>query len=155
MDDDKNINKKINFGFKPIDLPKARAGRPYRMLLGSNFLSSDYSAVSWVDGLEETGLQFFPEIKQITGVPRNSGSFDLHFNIREHNESEEITRTFKLIVEEDYDIPINEVDANAKYRKPDEDVHCFGKRRQQKSVEKGYGCCQSTWISASGKRKIP
>jgi len=123
---DKNFYKSINSGLKPGSLPNARAGHPYRMLISNEFLSFGSSAVCWFEGLEKTGLHFFSDKKQITGIPKKSGEFDLLFNIREYNESagmEELsTHTLKLIVEDDYDFQLEEVDENDPYWKPDLDV---------------------------------
>ena len=127
MNSDKNINKSINSGLRLDILPIARAGHPYRTLIGADFLSQDSSAVCWFEGLEKTGLHFFPDKKQITGIPRNSGSFDVQFCIKEYNENagmeEFSSHSLKLIIEDDYDFQLGEVDKNDPYWKPDEDVY--------------------------------
>ena len=125
MEENKNINMNTNFGIKLENLPNARAGHPYRTLISGEYYPFNPLAVCWFDGLEKTGLHFFPDKKQITGVPRNSGSFDVQFNIRKYNEDgmEEVsTQTLKLVVEEDYNIKLEEVDENDPYWKLDEEV---------------------------------
>ena len=143
MDGDKKIKKIRNSGLKPDNLPNARVGHPYKTLISNDFLSSGSSAECWLEGLEKTGLHFFPKKKQITGVPKNSGSFDVHYNIREYNESagmEELTtHTLKLIIEDDYNIPLEEVDENDPYWKSDVEadkilVNFDDKKRLKKDV---------------------
>jgi hypothetical protein len=138
MEKDQNNKRNINAG----SLPNARAGHPYRTQIGRDYLPSNPLAVCWFDGLEQTGLHFFPDKKQITGIPKNSGSFDMQLNIREYNESgmEELsTRALRLIVEDDYDFELGEVDETAPYWKRDDDVYTVpvnrtGKKRLKKDI---------------------
>ena len=124
-DFDKTVGKNKKSGSTLGNLPSARAGHPYRMQISRDLFQSNLKAIDSLEGLEKTGLHFFPDKKQITGVPKKSGSFDLLFNIREYNESgkeQMSTHTLKLIVEEDYNFPLDEVDESDPYWKPDEDV---------------------------------
>jgi hypothetical protein len=128
MEREKSNNQNINAGSKPDSLPNARAGHPYRMQIGAAYLPSNPSAVCWFDGLEQTGLHFFPDKKQITGIPKNSGSFDMQLNIREYNEygMEELsTHSLRLVVENDYDFELGEVDESEPYLKRDDDVYAI------------------------------
>ena len=136
MKEDKNIERKIFSGSKPDTLPNARAGHPYKTMIREDFLPSNPLAVCWFDGLEKTGLHYFPDKKQITGIPRNSGSFDVQFNIREYNESglEKLsTRTLWLVVEDDIDISIGEVDESDPYWKQDDEVYTIPVNRDSKN----------------------
>ena len=131
MIEDKNINKSKKSGFISGNLPVARAGRPYLTFLGGANLASSPS-VTHV--LEEIGLHYFPDKNQITGIPKKSGSFDLHFNSRDYNESgNEVLSTcmLKLIVEDDYDL-LKHVDESDPYWKPDDDVYTIAVNRDNK-----------------------
>jgi len=155
---DKNINKKIQSGFKSGKLPNARAGRPYRAMIRKEYLPSNPLAVCWFDGLEKTGLHYFPDQKQITGIPKSSGSFDVQFNIREYNESgmEQLsTRTLWLVVEEDIDILIREVDENDPYWKQDEEVYTIPVNRDsRKRLTKDMVAASKRGYQQIGKGKI-
>ena len=132
MSEDKNINKEIKSGFISGNLPKARANHPYMTLISGDMLATNPSVVHV---LEEIGLHYFPDKNQITGIPKKSGSFDLHFNIREYNElgNEELsTHKYNLIVEEDFDPQLKHVDENDPYWKPDEDVYTIAVNRNNK-----------------------
>ncbi len=142
MEKDKNTNKNTNAGSKSGNLPNARAGQPYRMQIGGDYLPSNPLAVCWLDGIEKTGLHFFPDKKQITGITKTTGSFDMQLNIREYNDSgmEELsTHTLKLIVEDDYDFELGEVDESDPYLKRDDDVYAISvnqgsKKRLKKDI---------------------
>ena len=135
MESDKNLSQSINSGSKPENLPNARAGHRYLTQLGVDFLPSNPLAVCWVDGIENTGLHYFPENNQIVGIPKNSGSFDIQFNIRDYTKSgiEELsTHTLKLIVEDDYDFLTGEPDESDPYWKRDEDVYTISVNQSDK-----------------------
>jgi len=135
MDENKTINQRINPGFKPRKLPNARAGHRYRMHIGGDYISLNPLAVYRLDGIEKTGLHFIPEKKQITGIPKKSGSFEMQLNIREYNESgaEELsTHPFKLIVEDDYDFQSGEADENDPYWKRDDEAYGISVNRNRK-----------------------
>jgi hypothetical protein len=135
MEENKKNHKKKSIGSNPENLPNARAGYPYRTQISGDCLPSNPLAVCWVDGIEKTGLHFFPEKKQITGIPQKSGSFDMQLNVRVYNESgiEELsTHTLKLIVEDDIDFKLGEADENDPYWKRDEDVYDISVNRKKK-----------------------
>jgi len=139
MNKDKNINRNLKSGYLLGKLPKACAGRPYMTFIGHDFLSSNSSVIHT---LEDIGLHYFPDKNQISGVPKKSGSYDLHFNIREYNESgveETSPYMLQLVVEDDYDFGIKDVDESDPYWKPDDDVctvavNGSGKKRLKKDI---------------------
>jgi len=158
MDEDKNINKNINSGFTPDRLPRAQAGRPYVTFISGDFLPTSPLAVCSCTDLEKIGLHYFADKNQITGIPKKSGSFDLQFNIREYNDSgmEELsTHVLKLIVEDDYEFPIEEVDEGDPYWKPDDDVNTILiNRKSKKRLKKDIAAASRRGYQQIEKGKI-
>ena len=155
---DKNIKRKNFSGCKPDTLPNARAGHPYKTMIREDFLPTNPLAVCWFEGLEKTGLHYFPEKKQITGIPRNSGSYDVQFNIREYNElgfEELSTRTLWLVVEDEIDITIGEVDESDPYWKQDDEVFTIPVNRDSKKrLTKDMVAASKRGYKQIGKGKI-
>ncbi len=114
-------------GTSSANLPLGRVGQPYRAIIDADFFSTGENTDYWFEGLEETGLHFVPEKKQITGVPKQAGRFEIRLNIRkrESQDNEQIlSKTWTLMVEDDFSIPLEDMpsDENDPYWKPDEEV---------------------------------
>ena len=135
MEENINPNQNNDVGSQSYSLPSARAGHRYLTQLGNDYLPTNAFTDIWIDGIDKTGLHFFPEKKQITGIPKNSGSYDMQLFIREYNAlgTEELsTRKLTILIEDDFDVPFSEVDENAPYPKRDLDVHTISVNRGNK-----------------------
>lgn len=113
MDEDKIIKT----GFQPIRFVKARVGQPFTMSM-----PPDHSEVILPPKI---GIQYFREQNQITGIPKQSGSFNVQYCIRKYNDSgvEEFSTHHTILLIESDDqkkIVIMEPDPNDPYMKPDE-----------------------------------
>ncbi len=121
--EEKNIDQKSGID----NLPKARVGQPYRFFVDDEYLREYSCADCRFSGLEEIGLHFVPEKRQITGVPQKSGFFEIQLHIVTGVDSDKesiLTRKLDLLVEDDFIIPLEDTpsDENDPYWKPDEEV---------------------------------
>ena len=135
MEEEINPNQSNDAGSQSYFLPSARAGHRYLTQLGNDYLPSNAFTDIWIDGIDKTGLHFFPEKKQITGIPKSSGSYDMQLFIRKYDASgtEELsTRNLTILIEDDFDVPFSEVDENAPYPKRDVEVYTFSVNRGDK-----------------------
>lgn len=80
-----------------VRIPNATAGKAYEVKL-------DFGQLNWhdvealhIEGLEEYGLEYDPEIKVIRGTPVKNGDFKLKLKYRLHGQSETTAPNEKLV----------------------------------------------------------
>ncbi len=149
MEKEKSTDKTTVVGSLSGNLPVARVGHPYRVHIDEECLSINPLIINWFEGLDDIGLHFVPEKRQITGIPKKSGQFEIHLHQKKYvdtNEESIPIRTFNLLVHEDsLFIPLEDtpLDENDPYWKSDEEVafHLFPsinngrkKKEQKKSI---------------------
>ncbi len=112
------------------NLPNGRVGHPYRLIIDEDDFPIIRLTDYWFNGLENVGLHFVPDRKQITGVPLKSGKFEIQLQVRNiDNDGRESVSTFdlSLFIEDDFVIPLEDSpsDENDPYWKPDEETSIY------------------------------
>ena len=82
---------------QPVRILNATVGKPYETRLDFDKLKwKDITQYEW-EGLQETGLQFDEQTKQITGIPTQSGDIKIKFKFKIDGQPEDAPFNEKII----------------------------------------------------------